>query len=300
MVKEVMFLTLSLCLFVCFVCLSVCLCAGYLKKLWTHWACDKDELIRFWWNPNPATGIKKMILRHWKIGRKWYIARYFKKMWTDSDETWWTGWVCGKEKLNWFWWRSRSGSDDSNFKVIFHHWEIGQKTIYSTICQKCVGPDMFPSIRHCGAEVCALQSALPVAAIVVIIVDCFFLLSLLHWGEQDRSGMGACTRAVFCNVHFPLVSRGLHLTIPQADAWPIPISLRCSSTCCNHESSGQPVALLHSRGSLAKRIWWAGSASGKRATCPYSHSWHSRTIQVTNLICVSLINCSLDTRSDQQ
>ena len=37
------------------VCLFVCLCAGYLKKLWTDsdeiwWAglvCDKDELIRF-------------------------------------------------------------------------------------------------------------------------------------------------------------------------------------------------------------------------------------------------------------
>ena len=38
------------------VCLSVCLCVGYLKKLWTDpdeilWTgsvCDKDELIRFW------------------------------------------------------------------------------------------------------------------------------------------------------------------------------------------------------------------------------------------------------------
>ena len=37
-------------------CLSVCLCAVYLKKLWTDpdeilWTgsvCDKDELIRFW------------------------------------------------------------------------------------------------------------------------------------------------------------------------------------------------------------------------------------------------------------
>ena len=39
------------------VCLSVYLCAGYLKKLWTDpdeilwtgWACKKDELLRFWW-----------------------------------------------------------------------------------------------------------------------------------------------------------------------------------------------------------------------------------------------------------
>ena len=30
--------------------------------------------------------------------------------------------------------------------------------------------------------------------------------------------------------------RGLHLAIAQADVWPIPISLRCQSTCCNHEA----------------------------------------------------------------
>ena len=48
-VKEVMFSPLS-------VCLSVCLCAGYLKKLlsdldeilWRGSVCDEDELIRFW------------------------------------------------------------------------------------------------------------------------------------------------------------------------------------------------------------------------------------------------------------
>ena len=36
--------------------LSVCLCTGYLKKLWTDpdeilwtgWVCNKEELIRFW------------------------------------------------------------------------------------------------------------------------------------------------------------------------------------------------------------------------------------------------------------
>ena len=41
-------------------------------------------------------------------------------------------------------------------------------------------------------------------------------------------------------------SKGLFLTIHQADAGPIPISLRCSSTCCSHEELGQPVGLLHS------------------------------------------------------
>ena len=48
-VKDIMFSPVS-------VCLSFCLCAGYLKKLWTDsdeilWTgslCDKDELIRFW------------------------------------------------------------------------------------------------------------------------------------------------------------------------------------------------------------------------------------------------------------
>jgi len=83
-------------------------------------------------------------------------------------------------------------------------------------------------------------------------------------------------------------SRSLRLAIHQADAWPIPISLRCWSTCCNHETRGRPIGLLHSGGSLADRIWWAGSASGKWATCPHSRSWRSRTMQVTNLILVSL------------
>ena len=42
----------------------VCLCAGYLKKLWTDsdeilWTsleCDKDELIRFWWRSESGSG----------------------------------------------------------------------------------------------------------------------------------------------------------------------------------------------------------------------------------------------------
>ena len=53
---------------------------------------------------------------------------------------------------------------------------------------------------------------------------------------------------------FHWYSRGLRLAIPQADAWPIPISLRCRSTCCNHEVRGRPIGLLHSRDSLAERI----------------------------------------------
>ena len=33
-------------------------------------------------------------------------AGYLKRLRTDLDETWWRGWVCDKEKLSRFWWRS--------------------------------------------------------------------------------------------------------------------------------------------------------------------------------------------------
>ena len=53
---------------------------------------------------------------------------------------------------------------------------------------------------------------------------------------------------------FHRYSRGLRLAIPQADARPIPISLRCRSTCCNHEARGLPIGVLHSRDSLAENL----------------------------------------------
>ena len=31
------------------------------------------------------------------------FAGYLKKLCTDSDETWWTRWVCGKTELIQFW-----------------------------------------------------------------------------------------------------------------------------------------------------------------------------------------------------
>ena len=124
-----------------FVCFSVC---GYLKNLWTDsdktwwacWVCDKEELMRYWWRSESGSGCEnvfnfKIILHHWMIGLKTtYIAWYLKKLWTDSDETWWTCWVCDKEELIQFWWRSRSTSGYENFfilEVILHHWEIGLK-----------------------------------------------------------------------------------------------------------------------------------------------------------------------------
>ena len=33
----------------------------------------------------------------------WLWAGYLKKLWLDSDEIWWTSWVCDKEELMRFW-----------------------------------------------------------------------------------------------------------------------------------------------------------------------------------------------------
>ena len=39
-------------------------------------------------DPDPDLIIFKLILHHCEIGRNRYIARYLKKLLTDSDETW--------------------------------------------------------------------------------------------------------------------------------------------------------------------------------------------------------------------
>ena len=62
-------------------------------------------------------------------------AGYFKKLWTDYDETWWTGWACDKEELILFWWRSESASRYYIFFYFLHHCEMGPKTIYSMTFQ---------------------------------------------------------------------------------------------------------------------------------------------------------------------
>ena len=54
-------------------------------------------------------------LYHWWVWLEGYIAQYLKKLWTDLDETWWTGWVCNKDKLIRFWWKSGSRSCPPNF-----------------------------------------------------------------------------------------------------------------------------------------------------------------------------------------
>ena len=103
-------------------------------------------------------------------------------------------------------------------------------------------------------------------------------------------------RVTECTFH--QYSRDSVFPSPRQMPGPSQIYLRCRSTCCNHEACDCPVSLLHSQGSFAERIWWAGSASGNRATCQYSRSRCSQTIQVTNLMWVSLSNHSLDTKSD--
>ena len=63
-------------------------------------------------------------------------AGYLEKLWTDSDEIWWACWVCDKDKLIRFWWRSKSGSGYKTClisKLILHQWEIGPKMIHSMI-----------------------------------------------------------------------------------------------------------------------------------------------------------------------
>ena len=98
--------------------LYVCVCTGYLKTWWTGWVCDKDELIRFWWGSwSGYWNFKSDSSPLRETGLNWYIARYLKKLWTDSDETWWTGCVCDKDELIRFWWRSESGSGYENYLI---------------------------------------------------------------------------------------------------------------------------------------------------------------------------------------
>ena len=89
-------------------------------------------------------------------------------------------------------------------EVILHHWEMGPKTIYSTISQKCIRPDMFSWIRHCGVAVSAPPSTFLVKQMhsIKLSIDgrilifthvcfsdtlCLFLLGLTWTSRTSRS-----------------------------------------------------------------------------------------------------------------
>jgi len=59
-----------------------------------------------------------VILSHWEIGPKLYIAQYLKRLQMDYDKTWWTGWMCDENESIRFWWRFRSGSKYQIFFLI--------------------------------------------------------------------------------------------------------------------------------------------------------------------------------------
>ena len=63
------------------------------------------------------------------------------------------------------------------------------------------------------------------------------------------------------------------LASPHAGSLPIPSnSQQEASTCRSHEFCGRPLGLLQVGLSLTETTRQAGSASGYRATCPYSRS----------------------------
>ena len=63
---------------------------------WTDWILVKIRirLLEF---------LHYSILHHWEMGLNQYIARYLKKLSTDSDKTWRIVWVYDKNKLIRFW-----------------------------------------------------------------------------------------------------------------------------------------------------------------------------------------------------
>ena len=61
-------------------------------------------------------------------------AWYLKKLWTDSEEIWWTGWVCDKDELIWFF----EDPDARISQVILYHREMGLKTKHCMIFQNVV------------------------------------------------------------------------------------------------------------------------------------------------------------------
>jgi len=67
-------------------------------------------------------------------------AGYLKTLKTDLDEPWWTRWLCDKEELIRFWWRSESGNEKF-LKLLQWFFTIerwGQKIKHSMMFQKVV------------------------------------------------------------------------------------------------------------------------------------------------------------------
>ena len=60
---------------------------------------------------------------------------YLEKLLTDSDETWWTGWLWNKEELIRFWWRFKSGSGTKNYWSDSSPFSERAEMIYSKISQ---------------------------------------------------------------------------------------------------------------------------------------------------------------------
>ena len=65
-----------------------------------------------------------------------YAYKALKKLWTNSNDTWWTHWVFHKEEMTRFWWRFRSGYE--NFLSDSSPLRDRMKLICSTISQKVV------------------------------------------------------------------------------------------------------------------------------------------------------------------
>ncbi len=135
------------------------------------------------------------------------VAGYLKKLWTDPDETWWTGWVCEKDELIGFWWRSESGSGYENyliFKVILHHWQIGPKTIYSTISQKVVDGFGWMLVDRLGVWHGRIDSIL--VKIWIRLVE-FFKVILHHWEIGPKTTYSTISQKVVDGFGWNLVDR---------------------------------------------------------------------------------------------
>ena len=90
-------LYLPVCLFVCF-SMSKNIPKSY-EWIWTKLGGKVGCVTRMSWfdfgeDPDPDLDLDTIIFKWFfasSCGRKRYIARYLKKLWTDSDVTWWIG-----------------------------------------------------------------------------------------------------------------------------------------------------------------------------------------------------------------